>query len=116
LLGNPTDANEGDFATISAQACELDQRIVELARARGVGLVEQQTLWYGWDPIHIRRRFWASAWRQMLAPWTVCESVAEPARASFVDELYLRLLAPQSGVGWHRQRRRQPCGFRATAR
>ena len=100
-----------DFATISARACELDQRIVELARTRGVGLVEQQTLWYGWDPIHIRRRYWASAWGQMLAPWTVAESMAEPARASFFDELYLRLLAPQErrwlGIA---QRRRQPCG------
>jgi hypothetical protein len=108
-----------DFATISARAFDLDRRIVELARARDVGLVEQQTLWYGWDPIHIRRRFWPSAWRQMLAPWTAAEptteataqSAVEPSRASFLDELYLRLLAPQErrwlGIV---QRCPQPCG------
>ena len=100
-----------DFATISARAFELDQRIVELAVSRGVALVEQQALWYGWDPIHIRRRYWATAWRQMLAPWKADEPLPEPARASLLDELYLRLCAPQErrwlGIA---QRRRQPCG------
>ncbi len=108
-----------DFATITARAYELDQRIAELAESRGLGLVEQQTLWYGWDPIHIRRRFWPSAWRQMLEPWTTAEgatetaapTAVEPARATLLDELYLRLLAPQERrwLGFV-QRRPQPCG------
>jgi len=115
-----------DFATIRARAYELDQRIAELAQSRGVGLIEQQPLWYGWDPIHIRRRHWRHAWGQILSPWSAAESVTDPveqsvsaaaksagdpARASILDELYLRLLAPQErrwvGIA---QRRAQPCG------
>lgn len=99
-----------DLATISARAIELDERIVELACSRGVALVQQRTEWYGFDPIHFRRRNWPAAWRQMLAPWRT-DSPPEPARSTLLDELYLRLLAPQErwwlGIA---QRRAQPCG------
>src|SRR5262245_4751872 len=36
---------------------------------RRIAAVEQQPDWYGFDPIHIRRRHWRAAWAEIMAPW-----------------------------------------------
>jgi hypothetical protein len=48
------------------RASALAQGLEGLAAARGVALVRLRAEWYGWDPIHIHRRFQASAWREIL--------------------------------------------------
>lgn len=53
-----------------AQARERAERVAEgivaLARRRGLTLVRMRREWYGFDPIHVRPRFWREAWHQVL--------------------------------------------------
>ncbi len=55
------------YDTVTKRARDLDDLLHELARTRGVALIEHQPSWYGFDPIHLRRGCWPVAWRQMLA-------------------------------------------------
>ncbi len=52
-----------------AQARELEARLEQLSRARGLHKVDPQLEWYGHDPIHVRRGARATAWEHYLAPW-----------------------------------------------
>ena len=67
------------YATIAARARELDERLVDLAAAHNVTLVEQQRAWYGWDPIHLKSQVWPTAWHTILSPLTG-GAVAPPRR------------------------------------
>lgn len=51
------------------QARELDGRLAELARARGLAKVDPRLEWYGHDPIHVKRSARAVAWRTYTEPW-----------------------------------------------
>jgi len=44
-----------DLGELRRRAIDLDARVVEIARSRGVALVEQDVGWYGLDPIHVLR-------------------------------------------------------------
>ena len=88
----------------------LDGRLREICAARGVTAIDQQSDWYGFDPIHIRRRHWAAAWAEVMAPW--CDGprpqIPRPPRRR---GLYLRLLAPEQRWFFGIERRRaQPAG------
>ena len=52
-----------------ARTRALDVRVRELGARDDVRIVEQHGAWYGIDPVHIKRRDFASAWRAMTAPW-----------------------------------------------
>jgi hypothetical protein len=80
--------------TVLGRARDLDDRLRELARRHGLRLVEQQPEWYGFDPIHIRRRHLVSAWRTILSPWSAAPA-AMVNGSSLRRWLYLRLLAPE---------------------
>jgi len=88
--------------TISAVE-ELDDGLRRLAAATGASFIEPDPLWYGADPIHIRRRHFGRAWARILG--------LEPARASIParEAVRLRLAAPDRrwicGIERHR---RQP--------
>ncbi len=99
------------LATLTERAHALDERLADLARQRGVALVRHRPDWYGIDPVHIRRRHWAGAWREMLAPWVDGGPLPEPATGSLRRWLYLRLLPPERRwlLGFER-RRAQPAG------
>ena len=99
------------FATVTERALDLDRRLREMARKRGVLLAEHRADWYGWDPIHIKMRHWARAWGEILAPWSDEAAVPEPAPRSLRRWAYLRLLAPERRWFLGRERRRQqPAG------
>jgi hypothetical protein len=92
------------------RARELDERLRDLARARGLTLVDHRRAWYGFDPIHIRRHYLARAWRELMSPWS--SEVKPPlARGSLRRWLYLRSLAPERRWLFGREyRRTQPAG------
>jgi hypothetical protein len=99
------------LVTVRERALDLDLRLSALARNRGVSLVEHNADWYGFDPIHIKMRHWAQAWRTMLAPWTPDTAIPELAPPSFHRWLAVRFLPPE--VRWffgYEQRRAQPSG------
>ncbi len=69
---------------------ELNARLREIARDRGIALQELDPAWYGIDPIHIRIRFWRKAWGGILSPWAEGLSPTSLVRGSFTRWLRLR--------------------------
>ena len=57
------------FDEVESKMTRLNQLVGDLARTYHAVLVEKRGEWYGFDPIHIRRRFRATAWREILASW-----------------------------------------------
>jgi hypothetical protein len=51
------------------RAQQLNARVVDLAARFRADLVTPLVAWYGWDPIHIRGRQEAAAWRTILSAW-----------------------------------------------
>jgi hypothetical protein len=94
-----------DLAAMLARAEELDRRLRDLARGRGLLLVEPRAEWYGFDRIHLRRGAWPTAWPEMLSAWS---NGAPPAAAtlSFGHWLSLRLLAAEQRWLFGLERRR----------
>lgn len=57
------------FEEIEPKLFRLNQLVVGLARNYHATVVEKREDWYGLDPIHIRRRHRAAAWREILSSW-----------------------------------------------
>jgi hypothetical protein len=94
-----------------SRAKELNAGLAELARARHIPTVELRGAWYGFDPIHIRLRFWKEAWREILAVWSDAPATAPLARGSLTRWLYLRSRAPEARRAFGIARRApQPSG------
>jgi len=77
------------------RARELDQRLRELAAARGCELRFFRAAWYGVDPIHVKMCHWGSAWGEILADWAPAGKKTSPAEGSLRRWFYLRRLRPQ---------------------
>jgi hypothetical protein len=99
------------LATVRHRAEELDERLRLLAKGRGLHLAEHQPDWYGFDPIHILRRHWPTAWHAILSPWSDAVRSHAAIRVSWRRRLYLLQLRPEQRwlLGWE-QRRQQPAG------
>lgn len=75
-------------------AQRVNERVAELARQYDASLFEPAPEWYGFDPIHVKRRFKQVAWQQLFAAW--CENeLPAPARHSLAHSWRLRRLRPQ---------------------
>jgi hypothetical protein len=70
----------------------LNEGLVSLAGEQGLGLVRLRPEWYGLDPIHVRPRFWAAAWREILLNG-LSPSLDAPGKA--LGGLRLYLAAPE---------------------
>ncbi len=71
-------------------AKQLNNSIVHLAKQFDATLVVPRSDWYGFDPIHIRMKYWRSAWQEILSPWTHGEPSIE-ARGSLRRWIRLRV-------------------------
>lgn len=93
------------------QAEALNARLSEVAVEREIRLISPQKLWYGFDPIHIRRRQWRAAWDTVFSPWRIATMAPRSVRGSLRRYLYLRLLVPEERrlLGFE-QRCVQPAG------
>ena len=97
----------------AARARELNDALARIGRERGLAVVEPHRGWYGFDPIHIRRRSRRAAWSEMLSSWEGAENFFDAAAATAVDPLWRRVayraLAPEQRwlLGLD-QRRAQP--------
>jgi hypothetical protein len=95
-----------DLATVVDRACALDEQLRTLAAERGLLLVEHLPVWYGFDPIHVRRRHRAAAWRTMMGRWA--EGVPATARRCSLRRWWaLCGLAPERRSLFGRERRRE---------
>jgi hypothetical protein len=103
--------NRQTLCNVVDQARELDQRLCELAEKRQIALIPVNNSWFGFDSIHIRRRFWSTAWREILAHWPSATPIDQPASGSLLRWLYLSSLTPERRHVWGIERRkRQPAG------
>jgi hypothetical protein len=94
-----------------SRAESLDEGLQAIAARRGLHTMRPRIEWYGFDPIHIRRRHWSPAWSEILSPWNAPTSDRIPLRASPARWLYLRSRAPlRRTVFGIEQRAAQPSG------
>jgi len=96
---------------VVAAARQLNERLRRVAESRKIPLIPVENAWFGFDPIHIRRRYWSDAWDQIVRQWSLAAPVARGPRGSLRRWLYLRSLVPEERMLWGiSQRRRQPAG------
>jgi hypothetical protein len=91
------------------RARETDRALADLANRFGARLIEQPLAWYGFDPIHIRYRRRAEAWRTIFSGWPSYEAGRPLPRRSLRDGLRVRFAAPAERVLFgRRQLKTQP--------
>lgn len=99
------------LAGLSERALALDELLQRLARERCCAWVEPEPRWYGFDPIHVRMRWWPHAWETWLAPWSPqrFQASAPQVRGSLARWMRLRRCAPERRAWFgFEQRRAQP--------
>lgn len=99
------------LASVKSLAREVNAGLVELAEQRKNTIFPVRNEWYGFDPIHIRRRSSRAAWHEILAGWPTDSSPDGSPRSSLWQAAFLHLLPPleRSWLGVCR-RRAQPSG------
>lgn len=97
---------------VRARAYRLGTAIETLAQEFGATLVTQNPIWYGFDRIHYRMRFWREAWPLVLRSWLGrAQDAAVRAKPAIGQWIYLRALVPhERRIFGVTQRRRQPAG------
>ncbi len=63
------------------KANALDRQLVSFAGPYRAYIVQPQSAWYSWDPLHIARAFRAVAWQNYLACWTDGENFSPPPKS-----------------------------------
>jgi len=81
------------LARVLDDAERVSEGLVALADRRRLRLVRLRPEWYGFDPIHIRRRWWRPAWRAILLGDAAAAAPGE--RASWREALRLYALPPE---------------------
>ena len=90
---------------------DLNVRLKSIADDRRLPHVQPYPGWYGFDPIHIKMRYWPVAWQKILGNWQCQERERPLARGSLFRWLFLRSLVPETRriIGLQ-QRCQQPAG------
>jgi hypothetical protein len=86
-----------DLAEARARCEAVAAGIEALACSEGLRLVRLRPEWYGVDPIHIRPRFWSSAWREILVPHGELETAPRDLGLRPIGAAALYLAAPERG-------------------
>lgn len=89
---------------VLAEVRELDARVGEIARRRGLAKLDPRLAWYGLDPIHIARGQRPQAWGAYVGAWSGAQARAV-SRAALRGRLWherVRVLGMEVG-------RAQPC-------
>ena len=90
---------------------EVNNRLIALGAARNISVIPVSALWYGIDPIHLKRRAKREAWPALLAGWRAADESIAPAKSSLWLSAYLAALAPAEHARFGiEQRTAQPCG------
>jgi hypothetical protein len=90
---------------------EINERLIEISNSRKISVIPVSNEWYGFDPIHIRRRSERAAWPKLLAAWREANEPFSILRSSPWMIAYLATLTP---LEWSRfgiaRRTPQPSG------
>lgn len=100
-----------DLRTAVARAIALNETVVDLAARFGAQVICPDENWYGFDPIHVRRRDRRKFWQEIFShdSLTPC---ATPQLFSLAQRIYLRNLRPSQRrlFGWQHETD-QPAGL-----
>jgi hypothetical protein len=97
-------------SAIRAAAVVVNNELIALGRRRNIPVIPVSGAWYGFDPIHIKRRVRHRAWPELLAAWSASGDSQRESRASIWSSAYLACLAPhEHTIFGVRRRCRQPC-------
>jgi hypothetical protein len=89
----------------------FNQRLLQLGESRKIPVIPVSTTWYGFDPIHLKRRVLREAWPALLASWSGAVDPIVVARPSWRTAVYLATLAPsERSLLGIRRRAAQPSG------
>lgn len=89
------------------KAARVNDGLLALAHTYGAQFVQLPSIWYGFDPIHVRPSYWRTAWQEILGECVLgsqeSQSLLEsarlylmrPERRSFFG---IEQVTPQSGV------------------
>ena len=67
----------GNFLETFSDAQQLDEQLFSMAQTLKLPRVDQPETWFGFDPIHARRRHWPAMWRRFLSPLSELNSASE---------------------------------------
>jgi hypothetical protein len=73
---------------------EVNERLLEIGKRRKFSVIPVSPRWYGFDPIHIRRRAEREAWPALLSGWRAVDQPLVTSRSSLFLISYLAALAP----------------------
>jgi hypothetical protein len=79
---------------VLAASRDLNARLIALGGSRNTSVIPVSGAWYGFDPIHLKRRVRHRAWPAMLASWRAPADALIEQRASLWMSAYLACLAP----------------------
>jgi hypothetical protein len=95
------------YDLMQSRVAELQESLAVFAADSSIAWTDQPAHWYGWDPIHIRRRFHAEAYATMLSGWGMSVDAVRPSRR------FKRLISRTRPQSWHvlgkLKRCEQPC-------
>jgi len=92
-----------DWVTMKRMAGEVDAGLRDLAARHACRIVSPRGEWYGFDPIHVRRRHRAAAWSKFLSAWPGIEGVRIEKKSMLRGLPYWRL-TPAERELWGRTR------------
>jgi hypothetical protein len=100
-----------DLHTTIDRALKLNELVLEIAAHHRAEIVRPCPSWYGFDPIHVRRRYRKAAWRKFFFLKKFGEPNLRHPRFRFAQRLYLYTRRPlrRTLFGW-RQNMPQPAG------
>ena len=87
-----------ELAKIISRAKKISAAIEQHAQTRNIRLIVPQTSWYGWDPVHVRRRCRAHVWQTFLDFKADNLQEAEPCRLSLWQRLRFNFYAPEQRI------------------
>jgi hypothetical protein len=94
-----------------AMVRSFNDRVIELGERRKIPVIPVSGEWYGFDPIHLKRRVLRRAWPALLSTWREPGSPLDVARPSIWTSAYLASLAPwERSLLGIRRRAAQPSG------
>jgi hypothetical protein len=98
-------------AALYERAVVLSEGLAALGKSRNSSVISPSGAWYGFDPIHMRRRVRPRAWPALMAAWRATNDGPREARASLWTSAYLNCLAPHEHTIFSVRRRcAQPSG------
>ena len=94
-----------------AWSAETNAGIADFRVRKKTTAIAASSAWYGFDPIHLRRRAWRQAWPMILAAWRGGDAPPIVARPTVWDRAFLWCLAPAEYSIFGRKRTcEQPSG------